>query len=79
MAKLSEDELAEMRRLATQARSDSGGPIDQEHEPDPMIQLRRCEIGDLQRWLLRATEEIENLYTSVNQVRTPGPVFRNDP
>jgi hypothetical protein len=64
MAKLSEDELAEMRRLATQGHArDFGGPIDQVREPDPIIQLRRSEIGDLQRWLLRATEEIEDLYT----------------
>jgi hypothetical protein len=64
MARLSEDELAEMRRLATQGHvPDFGGPIDEEREPDPLIQLRRSEIGDLQRWLLRAIEEIEDLYT----------------
>jgi hypothetical protein len=63
MAKLSEDELAEMRRLATQGHApDFGGGIDQEHDPDPVIQLRRSEIGELQRWLLRALAEIEVLY-----------------
>ncbi len=64
MAKLSEDELAEMRRLAMQGHAaDFGGAIDEEREPDPMIRLRRSEIGELQRWLLRALEEIEDLYT----------------
>jgi hypothetical protein len=64
MAKLSEDELAEMRRLATQGHApDFGGPIDRERDPDPMIQLRRSEIYELQRRLLRAVEEIEDLYT----------------
>jgi hypothetical protein len=64
MAKLSEEELAEMRRLATQGHApDFGGPIDQERESNPIIQPRLSEIHDLQRWLLRATEEIEDLYT----------------
>jgi hypothetical protein len=66
MARLSEDELSEMRRLATLGYApDFGGSIDQprEPDPDPMIQLRRSEIGDLQRWLLRAIEEIEDLYS----------------
>ena len=64
MARLSEDELSEMRRLATLGHApDFGGPINRQREPDPMIQLRRSEIGDLQRWLLRAIEEIEDLYT----------------
>ena len=66
MSKFSEDELAEMRHRATQGYvSDFGGPIDQEREldPDPMIWVRRSEIYELQRWLLRAVEEIEDLYT----------------
>jgi hypothetical protein len=62
MVRLSEDELAEMRRRATQGyAADFGGGIDDEREPDLMIQLKRSEIGDLQRWLLRAVEEIEGL------------------
>ncbi len=71
MARLGEDELAEMRRRATQGyASDFGGPIDQqrEHDPDPMIWLRRSEIGELQRWLLRAVEEIEDLYTRPSNI-----------
>jgi hypothetical protein len=66
MSKLSEDELAEMRQRATQEyASDFGGPIDREREldPDPMIWVRRSEIYELQRRLLRAVEEIEDLYT----------------
>ena len=64
MPRLSEDELAEMRRLATQGHApDFGGGIDEERESDPVIQLRRSEIGHLQRWLFRAIEEIEDLYT----------------
>ena len=54
-----------MRRLATIGYVlDFGGTLnDREREPDPMIQLRRSAIGDLQRSLLRAIDEIEDLYT----------------
>jgi hypothetical protein len=64
MVKLSDDELATMRRLATQGHgSDFGGSIDEEREPDAVIQMRRSDLLELQRWLRRAADEIEDLYT----------------
>jgi hypothetical protein len=64
MARLTDDDLAEMRRLATQGYApDFGGGIDEVRDPDPMIPLRRSEIAEFQRWLLLAIEEIEDLHT----------------
>jgi hypothetical protein len=62
MSRLTHDELAEMRRLATMGYAPYWGGIDQEREADPVIPLKRSEIAEHQHALLRAVEEIERFY-----------------
>jgi hypothetical protein len=62
MSRLSSVELAQMRTLATTGHVPSWGGIDEEREADPVIPLRRSEIAEYQRALLRAIDEIERCY-----------------
>ena len=62
MSRLTPDELAQMRQLATMGYTPYWGGIDQEREADPVIPLKRSEIAEYQLALLRAVEEIERCY-----------------
>jgi hypothetical protein len=67
VSRLTGDELIEMRRLATMGYAPYWGGIDQEHEADPFIPLKRSAIAEYQQALLRAVDEIERCYR-----RAPG-------
>jgi hypothetical protein len=71
MTRLTEQELTEMRDLATQGYAPSWGSLMDEPAPDPVIPLRRSEIAMFQRMLLRAVEELEEIYTRPPAEQTP--------
>ena len=62
MPRLTREDLAEMRRLATMGYLPFWGSVDVERETDPEIPFRRSQITEYQTALLRAVDEIERCY-----------------